>query len=136
MSYANAGAVQAAVYDILSGDTALTALVGTAVFDMPPEGTLPDLFVVIGEEVVRPRDSAMVQAAHHDLVVSVVGRTGGFAQAKAAAAAVDAALRGAAPDLPGARLVGLWFQKARARRTEGGGARQIDLSFRAMVESN
>jgi hypothetical protein len=47
------------------------------------------------------------------------------------------ALEGAALTLDRGRLVGLWFERASARRTGTGGAiRQIDLRFRARVEDD
>ena len=45
MSYAVSGALQAAVFAALSGDAALAALVGSAIYDAVPAGTVPDLYV-------------------------------------------------------------------------------------------
>ena len=50
MSYAMAAALQGAVYQRLQGDAALTALVGTRVYDAVPKGKLPDLYIALGPE--------------------------------------------------------------------------------------
>ena len=49
------GAVQAAIYDVLSGDAALGALI-SGVFDEVPEGTACP-YVVIGEALETPANS-------------------------------------------------------------------------------
>jgi hypothetical protein len=133
MSYAAAAAVQAAIYGRLRADAALGALVGEAIFDAVPPGAPPELYVVLGPEVVLDASDASGRGAEHRLTVSVVSTTG-FAPAKAAAAAVSEALEGAEMALGRGRLVGIWFRRAEARRREQGTMRRIDLSFRVRVE--
>ncbi|OWU85310.1 gene transfer agent protein [Oceanicola sp. 22II-s10i] len=136
MSYAVSPALQKAVYETLAGDVALGALVGTAIFDAPPVGTVPETYVTLGPETVRDRSDGSGGGALHDLAVSVVTAADGFQAAKAVAVAVNDALAAGLPALDRGRLVRLDFLKARARREEAGQIRRIDLSFRARVEDD
>ena len=134
MSYGVAAALQAAVYQRLMADTALDALVGDAIYDAVPPGTVTGTYVSLGPEDAKDASDQVGRGASHDFVVSVVTDQAGFQTAKAAAAAVSDALTGAALVLARGRLVGLWFVKARARRVEEADVRRIDLTFRARVE--
>ena len=135
MSYAMAGALQAAVYDLLSNDAALAALVGGAIYDGLPAGTVPETYVSLGQETVRDRSDKGGAGALHRFTVSVVSTAQGFSTAKQAAAAISDALADAAPPLSRGRVVGIWFERASAERTGSAGEiRRIDLKFRARVE--
>lgn len=138
MSYLAACDLQASVWRVLREDAALGALVGDAIFDAMPVTAPSGPYVALGAEDMADAGDATARGARHDFVVSVVegGEAGGFGAVKAAAEAAVAALDGAMPALdgPGARLVGIWFQRARARRAEQGGARRVDLTFRARVD--
>ena len=136
MSYAIASALQAAVFARLETDPALQALVGTAVYDSAPAGSIPGTYVTIGLEDVRDRSDVTGHGALHDFVVSVVTDASGFQQAKSVGAAVSDALVDADLALSRGRLVSLNFLRARARRVSNGNQRQIDLRFRARVEDN
>lgn len=134
MSYGVAAALQAAIYQRLMADSALDALIGSAIYDAVPPGTTPGTYISIGPEVVRDASTQTGRGAHHEFSVSVVTDEAGFQKAKAVAAAVSDALTGAALVLARGRLVGLWFLRARARRVEEADVRRIDLFFRARVE--
>ena len=134
MSYGAGAALQAAIHERLTGDAALSALVGTAIFDAPPVGTLPELYVTLGPEEVRPGGDATAGGAWHRLTVSVIARAAGFAAAKQAAAAVSDALVDARLTLARGHLTGLHFYRARALREARGTVRRIDLTFRARVD--
>lgn len=134
MSYASGAALQAAVFQRLAADAALAALVGTAVYDAVPPGTVTGTYVSLGPEDVRDASDATGGGAAHDFTISVVTDASGFLQAKAVAVAVSDALTGAPLVLARGHLVGLWFLKARARRVQTGEMRRIDLSFRARIE--
>lgn len=136
MSYGVAAALQAAVYQRLSGWPALTALVGSEVHDTLPSGPVPALYVALGPEVVRDRSDQTGHGAEHDFSVSVVTDMAGFAAAKEAAAAVSDALVDAPLVLARGRLVGLNFYRAAAARVGGKGRRQITLHFRARVQDD
>jgi hypothetical protein len=134
MSYALAGALQAAVFARLSGDAVVAGLVGDAIYDAAPPGVLPGLFVTLGPEVVRDRSDKTGAGAEHEFTVSVLSDAAGFAAAKAVAGAVSDALVDAELVLSRGRLVGLWFLRAKAARVGSGERRRIDLTFRARVE--
>ncbi|TDK49839.1 DUF3168 domain-containing protein [Antarcticimicrobium luteum] len=135
MSYAMSGPLQAAVYQLLAADPALTAVVGGAIYDGLPAGPLPETYVNLGPEVVRDRSDREGAGALHRLTISVISEAPGFAAAKAAAAAIGDVLVDATPALSRGRVVGIWFERARARRTGSAGQiRRIDLNFRARVE--
>lgn len=137
MSYGVAAALQAAVYQRLLGDAGVSALVGAAVYDALPAGDLPQTYVSLGPENVRDRSDRTGSGAVHQFTVSVVTQTAGFGAAKSVAAAVGDALSGADLPLSRGRLVGLWFERASARRSgKAGRTRRIDLRFRARVEDN
>ena len=133
MSYGVASALQTAVYGRLSADPDLTALVGTAIYDALPSGTLPALYVVLGAEDVRDASDKTGGGALHEFTVTVVTETAGFSTAKVAAAAVSDALVDANLTLTRGALVSLNFYKAKAARVGTGDVRQINLIFRARV---
>jgi len=136
MSYGVAAALQAAIYQRLTQDGALAALVGDAIYDALPAGdSLPETYVTLGPEDVRARDDVTGEGAWHRVSVSVVTSATGVHGAKLVAGAVSDAL--AAADgltLARGRLVSLRFIRARAAREGSGALRRIDLSFRARVE--
>ncbi|MEX1233585.1 MAG: DUF3168 domain-containing protein [Roseovarius sp.] len=131
MSYGGSAALQAAIYGQLIGDAELSALTGGAIYDAPPAGTLPSLYVTLGPEDVRDRSDGTSGGAWHRFTVSVMSDASGFTAAKAAAAAVGDALMDAELSLDRGHLAGLHFYQARARRD--GALRRIDLTFRARV---
>lgn len=135
MSYAMTAAVQAAVYGCLVADAGVQAVVGSNVFDAAPGGTLPETYVVMGEEAVTGWHDASGAVARHDLVVSILSDAAGFANAKAAAVAVSDALDGRALTLTRGRVVDCRFRRAKAKRGTSPAARQIDLTFRVLVEN-
>jgi len=110
---------------------------GGAIYDAVPAGSIPQTYVTLGPEEVRDASDRTGAGAMHRFTVSVVSEASGFGAAKTLAGAVCDALEGAALILDRGRLVGLWFERASARRTGTGGAiRQIDLRFRARVEDD
>jgi hypothetical protein len=131
MSYGQAAALQAAVYQHLS---ALPELAGIPVVDAIPKGQGGSSFVLIGSEEVRDQSDASGSGAEHRFTVSVISEAAGFNAAKDMAVAISDALNTAALELSRGRLVGLWFQRATARRRDDGRVRRIDMTFRARVE--
>jgi hypothetical protein len=114
MTYALSGALQAAVYDLLQSDPGLTALIGDAVFDAVPGGSLPETYVLLGQEVAKDLSDPQGAGAEHRLTLSDL-------------------LHGAEPALSRGHVVDMAFLKATARPIDGASARQIDLQFRARV---
>jgi hypothetical protein len=131
MSYGSAAALQSAVYARL---TAAAALAAVPVVDAMPSGGGLGTFVLIGPEEVIDQSDKTGGGAEHRLSVAVISDATGFAAAKAVAVAVSDALDAAPLVLTRGRLVSLMFLRARAQRLDAGGARRIDLSFRARVE--
>jgi len=134
MSYGVAAALQTAVYQALVADVTLGALVGSAIYDAVPSGTLPATYVTLGAEDVRDRSDKTGHGAEHALNVSVITDTAGFFAAKQVAAAISDVLVDADLTLTRGDLVTLTFSRARARREGTGGIRRIDLTFRARVD--
>lgn len=134
MSYGVSPALQKSVYQALSADSALAALVGTAIFDAPPSGTVPATYVSLGPERVIGRSDQTRSGAQHDFTVSVVTEEDGFQAAKEVAGAVNDVMAGTLPPLERGHLVWLGFLKAQARRESAGQVRRIDLTFRARVD--
>ncbi len=135
MSYASAGALQAALYQFLTADAPLMALTGGAVFDAAPPGTPTGTHLVLGAEEVIDRSDISGPGAEHRFTLSVRSNATGFAQAKAVAARLAVIVPEAALDLaPSGRLVAIWFDRAQARRLDGGAVRRVDLRFRARVD--
>ncbi|MDE3029968.1 MAG: DUF3168 domain-containing protein [Paracoccaceae bacterium] len=128
MSYGVASALQAAVFQRLSG------VAGVAVYDAVPPGGAVGTFVLIGPEDVRDASDKTAHGAEHRLVVSVVTDEAGFQAAKAVAVVVSDALVDAEMVLTRGALVSMAFLRAVARRVSNGAGRRIDLTFRARVE--
>lgn len=135
MSYGVAAALQSALFQRLSTDAALSALVGGDIYDAIPPGQIPALYVHLGPERVRDASDVLDGGATHDFTVAVVTNKAGFADAKTAAGAISDALVDADLTLSRGRLVGLRFVKAQAKR-DGAERRRIDLTFRARVEDS
>lgn len=134
MSYGPAQALQAAVYQLLAADAAVTAHVGAAIYDEVPPGPVVGTLISLGESETRDLSDKSGGIAEHRLMVSVVSSAEGFAEAQRAATAVSDALVDAKPALDRGHVVSLRFLKARARRVRAGQVRRIDLTFRAIVE--
>lgn len=137
MSYGAAAALQAAVYQHLLADPDVSALVDGAIYDALPAGEVPQTYVSLGPEQARAASDLSGDGAVHRFTVSVISETAGFGAAKSVASAVGDALEDADLTLSRGRLVGLWFERASARRTgRAGQVRRIDLRFRARVEDD
>ncbi|GAA6189399.1 DUF3168 domain-containing protein [Litorivita sp. NS0012-18] len=135
MSYVISASLQSAVFTAISNDAAVTGLVGSAIFDALPAGTLPALYVSLGPETVLDASDMDGDGALHKFDISVVTTDQGFQSAKEVGAAICDVLVDA--DLPLARgtLVSLGFDRAVALREENGTVRRINLTFRARVEA-
>lgn len=132
MSYGLTAVLQSAIFARLVSDGAVNAACDGQIFDAIPEGTLPPLFVTLGEEIVSARADQSVMGAIHDFSVLIVSRQSGYLGAKIAAAAVSDALLSAPLSLARGRVVTLMFLRAKAERRED--SRLIDVTFRALVD--
>lgn len=137
MSMRASAALQAAVYEALRVDAALGALIGDAVFDAMPASPPTGTYVAIGPEDVADAGDITGHGVRHDFIVSALSGTedtGGFGPVKAVSAAVIEALERGDLDLDHGHLAGLWFVSARARRSDGGAGRRVDMTFRARID--
>lgn len=136
MSYAMSGALQAAVFNALATDAALTALVGTDIYDAVPTGAVPETYVSLGRERVQDASDKLVSGALHRIEISVITTQPGFSGAKAIAAAISDRLQDADLQMSRGRLIFLRFERAEARRIEANTGREIILQFRARVDED
>jgi len=134
MSYGVSAALQAAVYQCLTADTALDTLVSGAIYDQLPSGTLPAAYVSLGPELARDKSDQTGHGANHDFAILVVTDGAGFQSAKEIAAAISDALDNPPLLLTRGRLVSMNFLWAKASRQGTGQLRRIDMRFRARVE--
>ncbi|MEM6887158.1 MAG: DUF3168 domain-containing protein [Pseudomonadota bacterium] len=134
MSYAVSAALQKAVFQRLSGTPALTVLVGQAIYDAVPTGSLPETFVSLGAEQVQDASDQTGDGALHRIDVSVRTQRPGFAEAKAIAVAISDALHNADLSLERGRLVYLRFLRGEARRVDQSAGREVRLRFGARVD--
>jgi len=137
MTYALSAALQTAVYERLTADPALMALVGQDIYDAAPPvapAEAPDLHVTLGEERVRDGSTKTSSGAVHDFTVTVHARTEGFSRPKAAAAAVCEALLPGTLTLGRGHLVDLRLLSVRADRGRINRPRRVEMRFRAVLE--
>ncbi|MEP2470243.1 DUF3168 domain-containing protein [Roseobacter sp.] len=135
MSYAMSGALQAAIFDALIADAAVTNLIGGHVYDAVPSGEVPETYVSLGREQVRDASDQTGNGALHDLEIAVITTQPGFAGAKAVAAAISDRLQDADLTLSRGRLVFLKFLRAEAKRVDANTGRSIRMRFRARVDA-
>ena len=134
MSYFASSALQTALYKALMGASSITDMIGKNLFDAPPSGDLPDLYVLLGEERVLDRSSATNTAAMHEFTLSVYSTKAGFLSAKTLAAKICEVLSdGLVLSRGGGDLISLSFVSARASRGAINQRRQIHLLFRAYI---
>ncbi|MBU2982735.1 DUF3168 domain-containing protein [Lentibacter algarum] len=136
MSYAVSSPLQAAVYQQLAGDAALSTLVGTAIYDALPSGSLPATYIALGPEAAYDKSDKTGAGAEHVFTISVVTDSAGFQAAKDVAGAVSDALVDADLTLTRGKLIYLNFDRASATREGTGATRRIDLRFRARVQDD
>lgn len=134
MTYACAPALQTAIYARLAGDPVLSDLLGGAVFEAPPAGDVPPIYLSLGPEDVAEMSCKTGRGAIHRLTLSVVSDAASFLVAKQAAAAANDALISAPLTLSRGTVVSVRFDRARARRDRSGAKRRIDLRFRVAVD--
>ncbi|TLP56509.1 DUF3168 domain-containing protein [Parasedimentitalea maritima] len=132
MSYALSAALQSAVFQHLGNDP---ALVGIAIHDALPSGTVPPIYVLLGDEDVRDGSDKSGAGALHRFTLSIHSDSAGFSSAKQLASTLCDSLISAPLVLSRGQLIGLWFDRANARRLSDG-SRRIELRFRARVEDD
>lgn len=138
MTYALSWPLQEGVFQLLSNDAGVAALVGGRIYDAPPSldaETDPEgIFVTIGDESARDWSTATDQGAAHLLTIAVHAPRRGFAEAKQAAGAISDAMLGGAVAISRGSVVLVRFIDARTRRAEGDAMRRIEMRFRVIAE--
>lgn len=136
MTYALAWPLQEAIFARLTSDSAVSALLGDALYDAPEHASVSadGIYAILGDEIVSPRSDRDADGAIHQVTISIHAADRGFARAKQAAGAICDALIDA--DLPLSRgaVVGVFFLGASTAREDQGASRRIDLRFRILVE--
>ncbi len=131
---APARALQAAVFEALSGDAALASLLGGAnVFDGAPRNQ-PAPYVHLGELNARDWSTATEAGTEINFAVVAWSRTEGRSEGLAIADRVVALLHDAALVLNGYRLVNLRHVTTETARVEKPEGRRAVVRFRAAVE--
>ncbi|MCJ8053357.1 DUF3168 domain-containing protein [Shinella curvata] len=129
-----AGALQKAIYERLSGDTALTALLGgNAVTDRRLDAPVAPLVVVAGI-VSSDHSTATEPGEEHMVTLDIWSDAAGHRQAQAIAAAVRSLLHDAALVLAGYRLVLLFHRETRLSRDGKTRFHHAEMQFRAVTE--
>ncbi|MBB6509075.1 hypothetical protein F4695_002432 [Rhizobium soli] len=127
-------ALMKAVHARLTGDAALTALLGQGgVHDrLMPKPTLPA--IAFGEWETRDYSTGTEAAEVHTLTITVWSQAEGRRQAQEIASRVDTLLHDAALTLEGFVLVSLLRTGSRTRREPNTRYLQVELRYRAVTE--
>lgn len=137
MTYALAWPLQEAVFQLLSSDSALMALVG-GIYDAAPQqvsDAAPDgLYVTIGDEIAEDWSTASDIGVLHTVLISVHAPRRGFADAKQVAGQISDLMLGSDMTPSRGQIIQTRFIDARTARAENDALRRIDLRFRVTLE--
>lgn len=127
----SANAVQAAIYDVLSGDGALSTLIGEdAIFDRRRiDRSMPYLVIA---DIATTDIGAGVE--EHAVSIEAWSDTPGRKQVQEIAGRVRMLLNDAAPETSGVALVNLQHRTTRVRREPKSKAFVAEMTFRAVTE--
>lgn len=126
--------VQAAIYGVLAGEPALTALLadgGSSVFDHVPQGSAFP-YIVLGESAGAPLETQTGGGCDTTIDIHAYSRTLGMKEAKAIMAAIADALHGQDFAVTGHRLVFCRLTSQTLRQE--GETRHATLRFRIITE--
>jgi len=128
-------ALQKALFAALSGDAAVSALLGgPSIFDrVPPDAQLP--YVTLGSGVWRDWSTGTETGAEHELRLHIWGRDGGRRAIRDIADAIHARLHDADLSLDSGTLANLRFQSARILTDPDGETWHGVLDYRAVTEN-
>jgi hypothetical protein len=127
----SANAVQAAIFDVLSGDTALATLIGEdAIFDRRQSGK-PMPYLVIAEIVTSDLGAGVEE---HVITIEAWSDAPGRKQVQEIAGRVRVLLDDAAPETSGVAFVNLQHRTTRVRRELKSKAFVAAMTFRAVTE--
>jgi hypothetical protein len=127
-------ALRAAVYDALSTDAALAALLGgPKIYDEPPRGAAFP-YVTLGEARIADYSTGDVSGEEQQLTLHAWSRQGGHREAHMITAALLQALDDAPLVLTDHHLVNMRFAVADVRREADGRTYHALVRFRAVTE--
>lgn len=132
-------AIQAALIGTLRATGAVTALVSTRVYDIPPAlqpGAMPTFpYVTIGEAQSITERADCLDGTEHFVDLHAWSRAPGFVEVKRIAGAMRAALHEAEIEVSGYRLIDLAMQDVRYLRDPDGLTSHAVLQFRVLVDA-
>ena len=129
-----ASALQKAIFARLSGDVALTALVGAeGIADRRLAAPASPLVVIAGIDSVD-HSTATEAGEEHSVMLEVWSGAAGHREVQGIAAAVRAALHDAALALDGHHLVLLLHRETRLKRGRASKFHRAEMRFRAVTE--
>jgi hypothetical protein len=129
-----AAALRAAIYESLTANGALSAVLGgPKVYDEPPRSvTFP--YVTLGEARVADFSTGTEPGEEHQLTLHAWSRQGGHREAHLISGALLQALDDAPLSLAGHTLVNLRYSTADVRREADGRTYHAVVRFRAVTE--
>lgn len=131
-----ASALQKAIFARLSGDAALTALIGTdGVTDRRLSAPCAPLVVIAGIDSID-HSTASEAGEEHVVTLEVWSEAAGHREAQAMTGAVRAALHDAPLALAGHHLVLLLHRDTRLRREGKSRFHRAEMRFRAVTETD
>jgi hypothetical protein len=130
--------LQRAVFELLADDAALTIGLGAQVWDEVPEGTRPERYVVIGEQLSLPSNTQTSRGREVTLTLHVWTRAAGNATGQAIAARVIELLdhQVGALDVDGHDVLSIRHEFDHALRDSAPGVRHIVLRFRVITSQH
>jgi len=127
-------ALQQAIFDTLTGDARLVALLGAPrIYDDVPQRT-PHPYVTIGQSTIRDWSTGTDSGEEHLLTLHVWSRAGGRREAHEIMGALRDAVHDRALPLAGHRLVNLRHELSEAQREADGDTYHGIVRFRAVTE--
>lgn len=137
MTYSLSEPLQRAIYQRLTTDANIVALIGSDIYDAPlpfDGSSAPDEYVTLGPEDVTEAASMTTVGAIHDFAVIVHSNSQGFSKSKQVAGAICDNLLDAEMALDRGDLIYMRFLRARAEAGQSPEKRRITLKFRAFIE--
>lgn len=130
-----AGQLQKAIFEALSSDPALTALLGPGrIFDRQV-ARVPLPYVVFAAWETRDWDTSTERGEAHRITLDIWSDENGRREAQAIAAAVTTVLHDAQPALATHHLVNLRLERSTSAREPRSRRHRASLQFRAVTEA-
>lgn len=126
--------LQQAIYQALSGDAALSAMV-SGIFDRPPQGgDFP--YVTLGESTIADRSTIATSGTEHLVTLHVWSREGGRAETATIMDRIYALLHHAGLSVTGQTFIVSRFVSSRLLLEEDGFTYHGAMQFQILLEAN